>query len=554
MTLDGFLTVLALLAAIYAVLSPVQRLRLTLSWQAQLLVALPACAAILAFELFDVQPPGCAVAIGDMCRLITLSDADPGAARRFAFLIALTWLIAFTVIHSRSGPSFKSIPQFAKLATTLLEAEQYDDATRLIEPHLALLASTGRRKARRQQMHDWLRKFGPVDRHSFAFYARPPGPQPFRGEAWPLWAAKPVRALARVIPAYAKQEYAAFDLLQSLLNSRTLLQFIVTRRPYFGLALAKQDVFGVTDFFERYLGRLAADPGSALYQELSANQFSEGPIGYALPVGNRLLHYLFGDVANADRLSAWKPVGDYVERILAGVEQPDYWNRLNGGAGWFDREQLSDPVFMAMMYFDIMVTSAARQGVNHDMWLTYLSHFVDGLESRYDSAGAAIDRNAEFPTRAARLLYELMNFLASWIGLYNRVPADSPLRRMPAPHEHGGAIPHSAAVATGHALALVLNSTRVDDGVVRTLHYVAMRAMRGLRNDLVTGPMREFLIKAILDGGYGPAPAGHALRLLRRFEELDHFEQHELKDYKDAIEARVDDGPGRRPSPRHPRG
>ena len=41
MTIDGLLTVLALFAAIYAVLTPIQRLRLTLSWRPQTLVALP---------------------------------------------------------------------------------------------------------------------------------------------------------------------------------------------------------------------------------------------------------------------------------------------------------------------------------------------------------------------------------------------------------------------------------------------------------------------------------------------------------------------------------
>ena len=541
-TLDGFLTVLALLAAIYAVLSPVQRLRLTLSWRAQFMVAVPACIAVLAFELFDVEPPRCAAALGRVCGFITLGDADPGAPRKFAFLIALAWLVAFVVIQGRARLSLGGIPRFARLATVLLEAGQYDDATRLLEPHLPLLSAASRREARRQRTHDWLRRFGPVDRRSFEYYARPPGPQPFQGETWPLRAAKPVRALAVVVRSHAKEEHAASDLMQALLGSRLLLDFVVTRRPYFGLALAKQDAFGTADFFERYLGRLVADPGGALFQELSTNLTSDGPIGYALPAGNRLLHYLFADVRNAERLSAWKPVGDFVERLLAGAERPGYWSRLNAGAGWFEREQFSDPVYMAMLYFDIMVTSAARQGASSDMWLSYFSNFADGLEARYDSTGAGIDRNAEFPTLAARLLYELMTFLASWIGLYNRAPAESPLRRVPSRHDQGGGIPQSAAISAGHALAVVVNSARVDDGVVRLLHTVAMRALLGLRNDDGARPMRRFLIDAILDGGYGPPPPGHFLRLRERFEELDHFDQHALDDYRKAIGERMDGG------------
>lgn len=35
------------------------------------------------------------------------------------------------------------------------------------------------------------------------------------------------------------------------------------------------------------------------------------------------------------------------------------------------------------------------------------------LEKGYDSDGSGIDKEAEFPTRPARLLYELVGFLAS---------------------------------------------------------------------------------------------------------------------------------------------
>ncbi|MGW8140493.1 hypothetical protein [Sphingomonas zeae] len=89
LTLDGFLTVLALLAALYAVLSPVQRIRLSMSWRSQLILAVPASIAILAFELFDLNPPACPSTLGGMCRYLELGAADPGVPRKFAFLIDL---------------------------------------------------------------------------------------------------------------------------------------------------------------------------------------------------------------------------------------------------------------------------------------------------------------------------------------------------------------------------------------------------------------------------------------------------------------------------------
>jgi hypothetical protein len=543
-TLDGFLTVLALLAALYAVLTPVQRVRLTLSWRLQLLVAIPACTAILAFELLDVLPPSCPAALGDRCRFLELGAADPGVSRKVAFLIAFAWLIASVAIHRYSRPSLGSLRQLTQLATALLDEEQFDDLIKLVEPNLELITRASRRKYWSQRLHDRLEEFGPIDPHSFAAFGRGPGPQPYRGENLPEWVARPIRRLASLVPAHERAQEAATDLLQLVLHSNKLLEHIVHRRPHFGVALARLDAFGVPDFLERYLSKLIATPGSALYQELAGNDISEGQIGYKMPERNRLLYFLFAQPKNAENLSAWKPVGDYIERLLDGEERPEYWKHLNGDSGWFERERTSDPVWAAMFFFDVMVTSAARHDIEYHMWLYYLPHFADRLEKGYDSSGDEIDREAEFPTRAARLLYELVTFITSWVGIYDRLPVSSPLRKMPERHDHASTIPHSAALALGTTVAKIIRSDRIDDGVIQTLHDVALRSVRELHDDAETGPMRRFVIEALLRGGHGPAPAGHILQLRERFGRLDYFEKHELADYEKALAERIASDPG----------
>ena len=268
LTLDGFLTVLALLAALYAVLSPVQRIRLSMSWRSQLILAVPASIAILAFELFDLNPPACPSTLGGMCRYLELGAADPGVPRKFAFLIAFAWLIGSVYIHRAARPTLRSLPELTQLATSLVDEEQYDDAIRLVEPHLELIAVASRRRAKIQLAHDRLKDFGPVDPQSFAAFSRPrgPGPHPYRGENLPDWAARPVRALATFVPAHKRAKEAASDMLQLLFHSNRLLDHIVDRRPHFGVALARLDVYGSTEFVERYLTRLIATPASALYQ------------------------------------------------------------------------------------------------------------------------------------------------------------------------------------------------------------------------------------------------------------------------------------------------
>ncbi|GAA3274188.1 hypothetical protein GCM10020258_51990 [Sphingomonas yabuuchiae] len=102
-------------------------------------------------------------------------------------------------------------------------------------------------------------------------------------------------------------------MLQLLFHSNRLLDHIVDRRPHFGVALARLDVYGSTEFVGRYLTRLIATPASALYQELAGNEISS-PIGYQLPERNRLLHFLFAD----PRTRSACPSGSPSETIQSG--------------------------------------------------------------------------------------------------------------------------------------------------------------------------------------------------------------------------------------------
>ncbi len=532
MTLDGFLTVLALFAAIYAVLSPVQRAQLSLSWRVQLLIAIPAFFLIIMYELLETAPT-CPAVLDGYCDWLTLSASDPGALRKVAFLIALVWVILAVFIHVSWKPSLGNIHSFAQLATILIDEEQYIDAIKLLEPRLALLAKASRRKCARQRLHDWLEEFGPTPRNR-AYFLRP-GKREYCGESWPNWAARPIRSLAKVVPSYARAEHAAGDMLQLLMNSPQLLTFIVERRPYFGISLLRQEVYGDTDFCERYLSRMIGNPGSALYHELATNDVQES-VGYRLPTRNRLLHFLFADARSAERLSAWKPVGDYITRLLEGGERAEYRDWLQGSPTRFEHGKYSDPTFMGIFFFDIMVKEAARQGVSYHMWLYYLRHIGEGLEKAYNSSGDGIDRTCEFPIHAARLLYELVQTLTGWVDMFKRLPKDSLHRVFPECTDAFGTIPHAAAVTLGSVFATVVNSSRIDPGVIQTLHDVAIQQVRNFRVDGgELSRMRAFLIKTLLDSESRIADQDYWDRLVTLFENMDPVARYEVKDYERAL-------------------
>jgi len=542
MTLDGLLTVLALLAAIYAVLPAVQRLRLGLAWKSQALLGIVAVVIILALELYEVRPPACPSMFGGVCRWLVLPEGEVGVSRKVAFLVAFGWLVVAVVIHNRSRPSPGSVPTFTQLAQDLLDEEQFGDALKLLEPRMDLLARASRRRCWQQRLHDWLEEFGPTDPNSWAALARRPGDRRFAGETWPAWAARPIRLLARVVPHYQRAESAASDMLQMLFNSSKLLDYVAERRPYFGVALIRHQVHGAADFSERFLSRLIASPGSALYHELATNLVTDGPVAYALPSRNRLLYFLFADARHAEQISAWKGVGGYIERLLNGEERPDYWTWLNGDQGWFEDEQYRDPIFMGLVFFDIMVRSAAHQNVLGHMWLYYLRHFARRLEAGYDSSGEGIDQEAEFPVRAARLLYELAQIVKGWVELFENLPEDSVHRQFPPRRESPGSIPHAAALTLGDVLATVALSDRIDRGVAQTLNDVILRSIRDFHDDGADlSRMREWLIQALLDGGNTADRRRYYNRLADLFADTDHILRHEIEDYATELENRMNE-------------
>lgn len=541
MTLDGFLTILALAAAIYAVLSPVQRQRVSLTWRPQLVLAVPMFVLILGFELQDWSPPPCPIGLSQVCRGLVLGGAEPGPARKFAFLLACAWLVGAIAVHAVSKPTLASVPSFAKVATTLIDEERYGEALELIQPHIALLAHASRRRCARQRLRDWLEEFGPTPEHSFRRYLRRAGTRQYSGEGWPDRAAAPVRWTARFVPPGRRGESAAGDLLQLLMNSPKVFDYIVSRRPYFSLGLIREPIYGGADFLERFLGELMRRPGSALYQEIATNDRSEGLIGYHLPERNRILHFLFADAKVAEELSAWQGVGDYLKRLLGGDERPEYRAWLNGQPDWFERDQLRDPTYVGMFFFDIMVSAAAKQGVGYHMWLYYFTSFADLLEDGYDSSGSGIDRTAEFPTRAARLLYELVSHLAAWVGMLRYLPEGAVHRRAPDRRDNPATIPFAAAQALGRVLSVAVRSRKVDEGVVQTLHDVAIRPIKDLHpDDCDQSALRAYLIDALLSGGGRSADPGYLTRLAELLDDNDDLIEYEIPDYVTALRMRID--------------
>jgi hypothetical protein len=525
MTLDGLLAVLALTAAIYALIPPVPRLRVRLALWVQLPLAVAALLIVLYLELFDTVGQPCPSRIGRVCEQLTIAPEGTFRPNQLAFLVVLAWMLLAWAIHKVARPGAGALVAIRRLADRLIYEQRFAELIDFIEPYLPFIGRTADRKLPLQrlsaQLEEW-RGEGLVA--TWRAILNQPDPKPTAGlSAWrkllPV-----IGKLGRWTPSQRQAEEAAHDLLRLLFTTPALRRFIVESRPYFALPLLMVRTYERADFFDAYMKDLAASPSSALFQELEQNQNFANGHRYALPERNRLLWFLLADAERAEELSAWKPVGDYMLKLLRTGDGPGYLEHLNRSPEGFEAERWHDPVFAGVFYFDVMVTSAAYQGVRYHMWLMYLFDVVERLVESYDDSDPSVDVTDEFPTRGARLLYEAVNTLGNWVRLVDELPTGSFHQSVPADPFHGeGRIPVTSAQTLGRSMRTVLMAQNVSSGLRQYMLEVAVRDLKYLGRTPEGRAMRGYLARALVyAGAEREMRRDYVLRLAATFQTLDH--------------------------------
>lgn len=184
--------------------------------------------------------------------------------------------------------------------------------------------------------------------------------------------------------------------------------------PCSAVKILKLDIPRKKEFCHLYLKHLFSDVSSSLHCELQNNQCMSGR-KYEIPDSNVLLSYLFCDITIAEKLWAWKPIGETViSRLLFLHRNPceDDYNLSYDDLTYVKSECI---IYNAIHYFRVMVTQALYQGVKWHMWLYYLEHFTRYICRNYDLDDPDVDVEAEIPTRYSDLLYEILSTLQEWI-------------------------------------------------------------------------------------------------------------------------------------------
>ncbi len=536
MTLDGFLAFLALAAAIYAVVPPVQRLRAKLTFWLQVPLALAALVLTLYLEFFPSLGQPCPAALGPNCRWLTFQQESSFTPPQAAFVVVLTWMALAWLIHHVARPGAASIASMAELVDDLVYERRFAEAIALIEPHLALIGDAAKRRLPLQRWHDRVASYGAEGWYlDILLPGKKPRPERPKGTLMRRWH-QVLGRLASLVPAQRRAEEAAANILRVLYRSADFRRFIAEMRPYFGIALLRVEHYERGDFSDAFFTDLMSIRGSVLYQELEQVQVDTGRDGYVFPETLRLLRFLFGDARTAEALGVWRPVAEYALRRLRPGEDDAYVAYLNGPSTGFDDERWRDTVFTTIHFFDVMVPAAARQGVEWHMWLYYMPIIVDRLVALYDTSNPAVDRSSEFPTRSARLIYEIFDSLGSWVRLVGDLPDGSPHREVPQPgRSDNGKIPASAAAALGRCMRTIALSDELGEKFATYMFEVVLRDIKGLASEGVQGQMRTYLIASILQPNHGPAEPAYGDRLAELWMDVDPMLRYDVEDFEEAF-------------------
>ena len=546
MTLDGIITLLTLLVAIYALLPRVSRLRVRLGIELQILLAIVAFLLILSIQFNRQINYVCTTTLSLRCEWLSSLNSNLFTPPELSFIITLVWIgLACAVYKTVSRLRVSSLlPVISKIVDNLIYEQRYAELIELIDPWLPKINQASRRSLRLQKIHDRIRSMRrqhftdlTIDKEIQYVSRHMRLSKTFVRKLYYY-----IGSLSITVPRQRRYETIAGDIERAICQSKDLRNYVIKVQPYFALSLFP--LREVKEFSDGYLTGLVSDTNSKLYEEFRWN--AKFPPGIQPREGNQILGALFNDAQVAKRLAIWGPIARYMLALMRTRESPDpeFTASLNSKSHDFDLERWSNPIHGGIYLFDVMVTAAALQGIKWHMWLYYCSYFIEELENTYDTSDPEINESDEFPTRSARLIYEVISVLRNWILLVEKLPPDSPhmksnifdlLSHIGDDQTYqdfydNGNIPVSATNVLGLCLKNIVLSKRIDDKFKGYIYKIAVDITRKIDD-----PWHTLLIRCIVRGGSGMLNAKYGSALFELHSQIDYFDRREF--YSDVTEA-----------------
>ncbi|WP_460155007.1 hypothetical protein [Pseudomonas sp. S1_F04] len=396
MDANGLLSVLAILVAAFTLLSEAKRLDISLrmsmfDWAILLMLT--------AIVLVIIYSP----------LILELKVVGPipwrwGFTPPIAIFTSLMLMLLFVSVKmgGRKIPR-ANYTKWLSASELLLREKKLGELGYLLHRHHAQLFSEVGRKPWYSRVHDYLY---PVNRILLVQM----------GGKEPSYHFYRVRVfLASFFPKEGSKQKVVSQSISNLLKSKIFISYLAETYP---LVAAKATMLRFShseEVVNTFIVALMSNPHSSLYRELRDNQNCSHTGEYYIDGGNSLLSFYLKDVSVAADVLLWRPIGNYVLNFIKEHKgRDDYYNQPNnnfseGEARW------GCPIFIGSFLFEIMVSVAIFQRVNHHMWLMYAESFLEAMIENLDYH-ESVDVEREFPSRYDYLIYNIFSACDSWVG------------------------------------------------------------------------------------------------------------------------------------------
>jgi len=284
--------------------------------------------------------------------------------------------------------------------------------------------------------------------------------------------------------------------------NEAFLDHIVKSHSYIFLEFFVVDKFYRNDFIDLIFRKLLADNRSILFIELENSQNLHHYSNYWILDTNKLIYYLFSDPSVAEKLGVWKPVGEYVIEKLEYLERhPEYEANNTNIQNFHESTKWKSDIFIAIHFFDVMVSQALYKNVEWHMWLYYYRYFLEGIIKNHCNTDIYYDQYAEWPTKYEYLIYEIFLNMRNWVRSLDEINLEQENVQIGNGNltMNNGSIPMSAMNAMGNSLKILFDSTTISNHFKYYIFSIIYDLYFDLRKDDNLIEYSKILAKAIFN-------------------------------------------------------
>lgn len=280
--------------------------------------------------------------------------------------------------------------------------------------------------------------------------------------------------LAKPFPDRCEKQDVIELSVSRILKSRAFVIFLAETYPLVAARASRIYFRDNDEFVKSFFEALISHPGGPLYRELRDNQSCSYTGEYFLDESNPLLNFYLKDIAIAEKVNISKPVGDYVvEYIKKQRGKDNFYNRPDDNFSYED-EKWASPIFVGVVFFEVMVSLAIFQRTNDHMWLMYVDFFLEEILESLDLADG-VEKGGEFPSKFNYLMYRIFSACNGWVGAaehldYEGVPAAN-IQHFPE---------YWAAKTLGSMLRKIITSEKLLDAKKVYFLEIAVKRMKSL--------------------------------------------------------------------------